>query len=265
MTRFLLSLATVLLLGTSVMTESATAEVFELRIYTTNEGKLDNLHARFRDHTLKLFEKHGMTNMGYWVPEGSKDTLIYVLSHKSREAATKSWDGFRNDPAWQKAFEASRVDGPLLSKSPESTFLKATDYTPKKKWKHGNEGTLRLKNLLSRNRQDNQAGFFELRIYQAAEGKLGKLDARFRDHTIDLFEKHGMKNLAYWHAMDEPQSKDHLYYIIWHESKEAADASWKGFIADPDWKAAAAASGVGRLAKPPTSIYMQSTDYSKIK
>ena len=104
-----------------------------------------------------------------------------------------------------------------------------------------------------------------MRIYQAAEGKLGKLDARFRDHTMDLFEKHGMKNLAYWHATDEPQSKDHLYYIIWHASKEAAATSWKGFIADPDWKAAAAASGVGRLAKPPISVYMQSTDYSKIK
>ncbi len=73
------------------------------------------------------------------------------------------------------------------------------------------------------------------------------------------------KNLAYWHATDEPQSKDHLYYIIWHESKEAAATAWKGFIADPDWKAAAAASGVGRLAKPPISVYMKSTDYSKIK
>ena len=248
MTRILTSLATVLLLGAIFMNNCAHAEIFELRIYTTNEGKLDDLHARFRDHTVKLFEKHGMTNMGYWVPEGSKDTLIYVLSHKSREHATKSWDGFRNDPVWQKVFKASRVDGPLLSKAPEATFLKATDYTPKKKWKNGKEG-----------------GFFELRIYQAAEGKLGKLDARFRDHTMDLFEKHGMKNLAYWHATDEPQSKDHLYYIIWHESKEAAATSWKRFIADPDWKAAAAASGVGRLAKPPISVYMQSTDYSKIK
>ena len=98
------------------MNNSAHAEIFELRIYTTNEGKLDDLHARFRDHTTDLFEKHGMTNMGYWVPEGSKDTLIYVLSHKSREHAAKSWDGFRNDPVWQRVFKASRVDGPLLSK-----------------------------------------------------------------------------------------------------------------------------------------------------
>ncbi len=248
MTKALSSLAVVLFLGGIAMTDTANAEVFELRIYTTHEGKLDNLHARFRDHTMDLFEKHGMTNVGYWVPEGSTNQLIYVLRHKSRDAAAKSWDGFRNDPVWQKAFKASRVDGPLLSKAPEATFLAATDYTPKKAWKNGKEG-----------------GFFELRIYQAAEGKLGKLDARFRDHTIALFEKHGMKNLAYWHPTDEPLSKDHLHYIIWHESKEAAAASWKAFIADPDWKAAAAASGVGRLAKPPISVYMQATDYSAIK
>lgn len=248
MNKLLSSLAALILLGSISMTNTANAEVFELRVYTTHEGKLDDLHARFRDHTMKLFEKHGMTNIGYWVPEGSTNKLIYVISHKSRDAAKKSWAGFVQDPNWQKVFKASRVDGPLLSKAPEATFLEATDYTPKKKWSNKDEG-----------------GYFELRIYQAAEGKLGKLDARFRDHTMKLFEKHGMKNLAYWHATDEPQSEDHLYYIIWHASKDAAAASWKGFIADPDWKAAAAASGVGRLAKPPVSVYMQSTDYSKIK
>ena len=76
------------------MTNTANAEVFELRVYTTHEGKLDDLHARFRDHTMKLFEKHGMTNIGYWVPEGSTNKLIYVISHKSRDAAKKSWAGF---------------------------------------------------------------------------------------------------------------------------------------------------------------------------
>jgi hypothetical protein len=106
---------------------------------------------------------------------------------------------------------------------------------------------------------------FELRIYKSAEGKLGKLDARFRDHTIRLFEKHGMRNVAYWHPTDEPNSKDHLIYIIKHESRAAAKASWQAFGADPEWKKAAAASGVGRLAKPPASTYMKATDYSAIK
>ena len=98
-----------------------------------------------------------MTNMGYWVPEGSKDTLIYVLSHKSREHAAKSWDGFRNDPVWQKVFKASRVDGPLLSKAPEATFLQATDYTPKKKWKNGKEEG----ESLSYHKNGNEKIYFE--------------------------------------------------------------------------------------------------------
>lgn len=240
-------IATILLTGIT-MSEDSNADVYELRVYTTHEGKLDNLNTRFRDHTMKLFEKHGMKNVGYWVPEDIPNTLIYVISHKSRDAAKQSWSDFVADPEWQKVFKASRVDGPLLSKAPEATFLKSTDYTPKKKW----------------NNKD-ASGVFELRIYQAAEGKLGKLDARFRDHTIELFEKHGMKNLAYWHPTDDPLAKDHLYYIIHHKSRDAAKASWKAFIDDPDWKKAAAASGVGRLAKPPISIYMKSTDYSQIK
>ena len=106
---------------------------------------------------------------------------------------------------------------------------------------------------------------FELRIYKAAEGKLGKLDARFRDHTIRLFDKHGMKSVAYWHPTDEPDSADNLIYIIKHESRDASKKSWQAFIADPDWKKAAAASGVGRLAKSPESIYMTATDYSAIR
>ena len=115
----------------------ATADVYELRTYTTNEGKLDDLNDRFRDHTLALFEKHGMENVGYWVPvdePNSKNTLIYVLKHKSRDAAKKSWAAFLADKDWKKAFAESRKDGPLLAKAPESVFLKATDYTSK--WKN---------------------------------------------------------------------------------------------------------------------------------
>ena len=103
---------------------------------------------------------------------------------------------------------------------------------------------------------------FELRIYKAAEGKLGKLDARFRDHTIKIFASHSMKSAAYWHPTDEPDSKDTLIYILKYDSREAAKASWKAFGSDPAWKKAAKESGVGRLAKSPESIYMKATDYS---
>jgi len=108
--------------------------VFELRTYTANEGKLEALQARFRNHTTKLFEKHGMTNVGYWTPqEGptSQNTLIYILAHESREAAKKSWDGFRNDPEWKKVQQESEASGRLTSKV-ESVFMDPTDYSSMK-------------------------------------------------------------------------------------------------------------------------------------
>jgi len=105
--------------------------LFEIRTYTTEPGKLDELNARFRNHTTKLFEKHGMTNIGYWTPidgERSKDTLIYVLAHDSRDAAEKSWQGFRSDPEWIRAKTESEAPGPIVRKV-ESVFLSPTDYS----------------------------------------------------------------------------------------------------------------------------------------
>ncbi|MCD0460431.1 NIPSNAP family protein [Roseiconus lacunae] len=225
------------------------AEVYELRIYKTNEGKLDALNARFRDHTMRLFKKHGIESMGYWVPtdrDDSQNTLIYVIKHESRDAAKESWKNFLADPEWKKAAAESGVG--RLAERPESTYMELTDYSPE-----------------YRNAEGDENDVFELRIYEAAEGKLDKLDARFRDHTIGLFAKHGIKSVAYWHPTDSPDSENTLIYIVEHESDEAAQLSWKSFAADPEWKKAAAASGVGRLAKRPTSIYMTPTDYSPIK
>ena len=87
--------------------QAQNTRVFELRTYYAHEGKLDDLMARFRNHTTKLFEKHGMTNIGYWVPREQPNTLTYVLAYPSREAATKSWDAFRKDPDWIAARTAS--------------------------------------------------------------------------------------------------------------------------------------------------------------
>ena len=117
------------------LTPTANAQsrkVFELRTYTAPEGKLPNLLARFRDHTLGFFEKHGMDNVGYWVPAdapASGNTLIYILAHDSREAATKSWDAFRQDPDWLRVREESQVDGSLTT-NVVSVFMDATDFSP---------------------------------------------------------------------------------------------------------------------------------------
>jgi hypothetical protein len=113
---------------------AASAGVYELRTYTTLEGRLPNLHARFRDHTMKLFEKHGMKNVMYWTPTDEKtanNTLIYVLWHASPEAAKKSWEAFRNDSDWRKARDESEKDGKIVAKA-ESVYMKATDYSPKR-------------------------------------------------------------------------------------------------------------------------------------
>ncbi len=111
--------------------EAASQRVFELRTYTTLDGKLPDLQARFRNHTIKLFEKHGMTNVGYWTPSDeplSKNTLIYIVSHASRDAAKKSWDAFRTDPAWTKARDESEKAGKIVAKV-ESVFMDPTDYS----------------------------------------------------------------------------------------------------------------------------------------
>jgi hypothetical protein len=108
------------------------ARVFELRTYYAAPGKMEALHARFRDHTCKLFKKHGMTIIGFWSPTDPKEaekTLVYVLAFPSREAATKSWKAFQADPDWQAAKAASEKDGKLVAKV-ESVFLNATDYSP---------------------------------------------------------------------------------------------------------------------------------------
>jgi hypothetical protein len=110
------------------------ARVFELRTYHTFPGKLEDLKARFRDHTLKLFEKHGMTNVAYWTPadETLKDkTLVYVISHASRSAATENWKAFRDDPEWKKVSSASEANGKIVEKV-DSMFLDPTDFSPMK-------------------------------------------------------------------------------------------------------------------------------------
>jgi hypothetical protein len=117
--------------GNSVAKDS---RVFEMRTYYAAPGKLEDLQARFRNHTVKLFEKHGMTNVGYWVPVDQKtgqpsgNTLVYILAYPSLEAHQKSWDGFRADPDWNTVRNESEKNGKLVEKV-DSVFLKATDYS----------------------------------------------------------------------------------------------------------------------------------------
>jgi hypothetical protein len=107
--------------------------VFELREYHAAEGKLDTLLARFRDHTITIFNRHHMESVAYWTPTDDPlkgRTLFYILKHPSREAATANWAAFRTDPEWQQVSAASEANGKIVDKV-ESTFLKLTDFSPK--------------------------------------------------------------------------------------------------------------------------------------
>ena len=108
--------------------------IFELRTYDIHPGKLPDINARFRDHTMRIFRNHGMESVGYWHPQDSPDssnTLIYIISHKNRDAAKKSWADFQADPEWQKVSAESQVNGRIVSKV-VSVFMDPTDYSPLK-------------------------------------------------------------------------------------------------------------------------------------
>ena len=107
-------------------------KVFEIRTYHTFPGKLDALNTRFREHTMKIFESHGMHSVGYWMPregDAAGKTLIYIIWHANREAAKANWEAFNADPEWQKVKAASEADGKLVEKV-DSVFTDATDYSP---------------------------------------------------------------------------------------------------------------------------------------
>lgn len=224
--------------------------VFEMRTYHAAEGKLDALNARFRDHTVKLFEKYGMENIGYWVPtKAGENKLIYVLAYPSREARQTSWKGFMTDPAWKAAYAASTKNGRLVEKV-DSQFMMATDYSP-----------------AINPAKESSERFFELRVYHTNDGKLKNLDSRFRDHTMEIFEDLGMQNIGYWHLMDDQSgAKNTLVYILGYKDKAARGKAWEKFGQDPRWKKAYAASiADGKLVNKVDSTQMMATDYSPTK
>jgi hypothetical protein len=143
------ALLVTLLFGALVCTLPATAQetkstspsvakdsrCFEMRTYYAAPGKFEDMNRRFRDHTCALFKKHGMELVGFWIPQdkeqGSENTMVYILAHKSREEAKKSWAAFSNDPEWKKVRNESEANGKLVEKV-ESVYLSATDYSPMK-------------------------------------------------------------------------------------------------------------------------------------
>ena len=220
------ALVTAMTAFTASPTAAADTRCYELRIYHAAPGKLDALNSRFRDHTCKLFEKHGMANIGYWLPmTNTENRLVYLLAYPNRDAREKSWKEFGADPDWQIVAKESEKDGKLVLKA-ESVFLMATDFSPA------------IKPSAAR-----EARVFELRTYTASPGNLDNLLARFRDHTLKLFKKHGMTSFGYWTPTEKKDGAgEKLIYLLAHKSQEAAAESFRDFRADADWIAVKKAS-----------------------
>lgn len=235
----------------SSRTMKADTSCYELRVYTIAPGKTEDLFNRFRNHTLKLFRRHEITSIGYWMPIDPADArLHFLLRYPSKEAREIAWKAFTSDPEWQAAYKASEANGPLVTKV-ENPFLVLTDYSP----------AVRTGNV-------SRGGVWEWRSYTTPAGRLPNLDARFRDHTLALFAKHGMNNYAYWHLMAGQAGADvTLDYFLTHASVDAAKASFDAFRQDPAWVAAREASekaAGGSLTVPNgvKSLFLKPTDFS---
>ncbi len=262
MKKILAAVALSLAAATGFAAEEPATHLFELRTYHAAPGKMDALLKRFEDHTLDLFKNHGMTNVAYWreaeKTEDSKlistnDRLIFLLSYPDREAREASWKAFSNDPAWIAASAASEKDGKLVSKV-DQVFLEPTDFSSP--FIAAADGVTRL---------------FEMRVYTTMDGKLDALHSRFRDHTTQLFEKHGMTNLGYFNLEEgQPDAETTLLYFLAHSDLKAAESSWDSFRNDPVWIAAKSASEEaegGSLTVPDgvKSKFLVATEFSPIR
>jgi hypothetical protein len=251
-------LALMLLAGLSSLAvgagESPSSRCFELRTYHAAEGKLDALNTRFRDHTTALFTRHGMTNVAYWMPvENPQRLLVYLLSYPDLAARESSWKAFQADPKWVAVKAASEASGSLVQKV-DSRFLTLTDFSPEMKV--------------------DEAGAphtFEMRTYTATPGNFPRLLDRFRQHTLELFAKHGMKHFGYFTpSPGQPGADTTLVYFLYHASPEAREASFAAFGADPDWikvkaESEAAAGGPLTVSDGVKSELLKATDFSPVK
>jgi hypothetical protein len=252
--RTLLATLVLMISTSSPIAAAADGPVYELRTYTAAPGRLNDVLARFRDHTIGIFNRHGMVSIGYWVPQDPKDgageKLIYLLRHPSREAAVRNWAAFRADPEWHSVSKASEAHGKIVIHT-ESVFLAPTDYSPAVVPGSGPGGPR----------------VFELRIYTTPEGKLSELDSRFRWPERTYFVRHGMAEVGYFHPLDGADGAGNtLVYMLAHASREAAVASWAGFRADPDWIALKASTERnGPLTTRTVSIFLVPTDFSPLR
>ncbi|MVM32981.1 NIPSNAP family protein [Spirosoma sp. HMF4905] len=239
--------------GQAGSTQTApSTKFYEVRIYHPTPGKYAEIVDRFRQYTTKIFEKHGMENIGYWTPtDTTNKELIYILAYPSREARDASWKAFGSDPEWKAVVAKTEANGKLVDHV-DQIFMTESDISPKVEVG-----------------QKSPARTFELRTYTPTPGKLENLLTRFRDHTIKLFSKHGMTSIAYWVTQEkDPAAQPKLVYILAHPSEAEGKAHFEEFRKDPKWvtvKEESEKAAGGSLTTRVESTYMVPTDYSPIK
>ena len=239
-----------LLLTSIAFAKPKEPRLYELRIYHCEPGRLDALLARFRSYTTGLFEKHGMENLGYWVPttDGSND-LYYILSYPNMAAREASWKAFLNDPKWKEVYAESEKTGKIVAKIESIYMHMHPELTKKLKYKTKDDDML-----------------FEYRRYYLLPDRYPNIVARFRDHTRKLFEKNGMKNLAYFETHEKEGVQPTLAYILVHKNAAAAKISWDNFRKSPEWTKVRDESELsGKIVDHIDAVYMKGTDFSKIR
>jgi len=198
---------------------------FDFRIFHAAPGKLDALHTRLRDHQIPLLEQHGIFTLAVFVPAGENpEQRVYLLTAtETLGAMQEGWAEFRRDPKWVEIVTETNKNGDLVNQEDYDRLVR-TYWSPR----FPPEPPI-------------QAGVYELRTYTCPDSrKHSALLRRFREHTVKLFEKHGMQNLVYW--VPDEKSPVQLVYLLGHESREAARNSFAAFRQDPEWQAAREAS-----------------------
>lgn len=214
--------------------------LYESRIYTAMPGKLPALNDRFAKHTTGFFAKHGIGMLGFWTDEiGTSNQLTYILVFDSMADREKKWAAFQADAGWQRVRAETDGGGPLVDHV-SNTFMRLTPYSP---------------------RPQCRGNIQELRVYDAMPGKLPALHDRFAKHTIGLFSKHGIENIAYW--TDDVGTSNRLVYMLGHPSLGHREQGFAAFQADPDWQRARAESEKdGPLVRVSRHSILRLTPYS---
>lgn len=234
----------------TVFGQKADTRYFEMRTYHCNDNKRPDLIRRFQDHTLRLFEKHGITNVAYFIPtDEGNNSLTFILAYPDKASRDVRWNNFANDPEWKEAARKSEENGKLVAKVDQTFLTMVPELSREIKKSKG-----------------KQERIFELRTYHCLPGKLADLDKRFEDHTRKLFEKHGMTNVVYWHTVPQDGAQPKLVYLLAHKDEAAAKASFDAFRKDPVWvKARDASEANGKIVEKVESVYLTPLPFSPLK